>query len=1177
MEGNNNRINLSEILGSHGIITFDVGAIQGDASTEWKPVDSYCCKEVSWIHNMVSERYKAQYNQEPINYLYEYWERTNKKSNKEFISYSFSKEGYKNDNEVTTIIEKEKESKENYKSYDLIRYEKRVNSLEGVDREKEQKVREIIDEKFEMNEQPDQLQNFIESQRIFTKWIVNSFNAVLEENDKKGGVKYATLVLFRYNYDEIWHITYNAVIFSNNLSFLNDPVMNLVFSYISRGKYLNEIATLRQSVKKESVKSAKAAIMSRNMSHNLGSHVMAYLKQHLGSVRSLLNDKILSELIKGEGDLTKKLDIKSEDVALPFLVGLGHFISYLQERQDFIATIATDFIPYCSNVNFKDGLYDPLNPDKRYERHISDQSKETNLQIDNILLGNIIRSEGFGRPTTPTKGGGQLNDIILKFGDFNGDIAITEQEKKSFRKMKACEVSLPGGIVGRQAVFSIFENVIRNSAKHGANSRGKNLEITFDVYSKEQIDQAPANDQLNSNHLSLYDVFRNLYRPAADSDDLLFVTITDSFSFEEDGLLKIRQAIADGYIDEKGEMKGENKGIKEMRISAAWLRSIKEDSILGPEKYNCNKLESDIKWSTGSNAIAPILYARISKRDGVGHLQYIFCLPRPKKIAIISSRLSCENFTKNVADKIVKDSWGIFTPEKFFKERNISYEFILLDSIDDTKYNAIRRKVSSRILKLSDISQKGLFQEEKLFDEIKDGSYDADHYMSLLYQYLADYQNGSNGPEDKIDIYDKNAWGNIDGEEPKKTKGIVSIHQTVKNDSDSRFVYRTHYELEKNFNDLIDSLPNQIERCKVNPSIGLYFVEGITGHNSTDRLIRNETINNTWSFKHLHAMKEKIAIFDERIFSKVYGIEETDFDVDGYKGEKLKNRYLQYIANKQNGVVSCKKEGGSGVLDLVESIKKKKLHQIDNALNKFNEGLDAKSQFIKPDFNNYPITPISGSFMGTAFFQKGISIFTIIRSRKSEDNIFFLCGLKECNIWNIPSSLFRIEEEIIEDGQIKKVRKSYSICQIIASISWENIKDDQGEIIDGCLHIDKIDNSFNLKLPQFDKISIHQGLLDKLYEGFGIKQMPFLKEKLTKDMYEIFCAGHKNAIIEYKNEENEYKQWFLPGMSIHSGRSKPNKTDMPQQLPFIQYASIEHAVLDCKYSLVELLDFARYE
>ena len=73
--------------------------------------------------------------------------------------------------------------------------------------------------------------------------------------------------------------------------------------------------------------------------------------------------------------------------------------------------------------------------------------------------------------------------------------------------------------------------------------------------------------------------------------------------------------------------------------------------------------------------------------------------------------------------------------------------------------------------------------------------------------------------------------------------------------------------------------------------------------------------------------------------------------------------------------------------------------------------------------------------------------------------------------------------------------------------------------------------------------------------------------------------------IEEKERVKQYKSgivkpWtdgFVPCMMIHSGRSKPGVNDMPQKLPFLQYAAIEHAVLDCKYSLVELLDYARYE
>jgi len=38
---------------------------------------------------------------------------------------------------------------------------------------------------------------------------------------------------------------------------------------------------LADSLQSEAIKSAKAAIMSRNMSHNIGSHVLYYLRQNL--------------------------------------------------------------------------------------------------------------------------------------------------------------------------------------------------------------------------------------------------------------------------------------------------------------------------------------------------------------------------------------------------------------------------------------------------------------------------------------------------------------------------------------------------------------------------------------------------------------------------------------------------------------------------------------------------------------------------------------------------------------------------------------------------------------------------------------------------------------------------------------------------------------------------------
>jgi hypothetical protein len=568
---------------------------------------------------------------------------------------------------------------------------------------------------------------------------------------------------------------------------------------ISANYMFNLGLQLQEKARIEAVKSAKAAIMSRNMSHNLGSHVMSYLKQHLGSVKDMLNDRIFSLLFESEDDMLHKLsqEVKekmenSDKVALPFLVGMGQFISYLQERQDFIATIATDFAPYYANVNFKDFIYDELNPDKRYERH----KDRANLKIDNILLGNIARSEGLGRPTSPTSntnGKSDLSDIILKFRNFDGnpvegadingklinekDPAIIEKAT-SLKEMRAYDMSLPGGVVGRQAVFSIVENVIRNAAKHGNWREQQKLELSFDIFTKEDIigksDRIPIGDNCGEGHLSLFEVFDSFYKNASDMDDLYIVTLTDNLLCDQEKLAKLRMAISELYVDERGVMKEANKGIKEMRISASWLRSIKiEDeincNIRIPKIENKQKSEEENKfeackydknWRAMPDNKAPILYARLtsSNKCGKGNLQYIFCLMRPKKVAVISSRFAnCVSFNRA---RYKSCSWGLFSPEEYIGVSNKSYEFILLDdNRDGNRYDEIRRCTSSRLFRLSEVFNwgRGLFcDEETFFSNLFNGEIDCDAFLIKLYKYLSNCNSN-----DLIAIHDEKSWGEL--------------------------------------------------------------------------------------------------------------------------------------------------------------------------------------------------------------------------------------------------------------------------------------------------------------------------------------------------------------------------------------------------------------------------------
>jgi len=992
---------------------------------------------------------------------------------------------------------------------------------------------------------------------------------------------------------------------------------------------------MRAKQKKEAEKSAKAAIMSRNMSHNLGSHVMAYLKQHLGSVKEMLRSNVLSSLVEEENYVLALIalsnnDITSaqkliestigekqsrvqqaettnveganpdeevekradpiENVALPFLVGLGQFISYLQERQDFIATIATDFVPYFSTVNFKDFIYDEINNDKRYERHPDRQ----NLKPDNILLGNIARSEGLGRETCPTSGKNKttLGDIILKFrSTFTGDpveiIAGNKQRKavnplnyynnnqrkvntalQELNEMRKYDFSLPGGVVGRQAIFSIIENVIRNAAKHG-NWREKNeLEVTIDILSKDDIrsekvdgettyyrqlseegrEVKMVNDAISKNHLSLCEVLDRFYFRSKDADDIYIVTLTDNLMFSEDDLAKLRMAIAENYVDKEGKMKEANKGIKEMRISASWLRSITDERKNRPlyneqpmESPSLENLKYDTKWTfPGTDNVAPVLYARITKDGKEEHLQYIFCIVKPQKVALISSGF--EHITDDYPGKRIfcKNGWKIFTPDAFLNNKNKNFDYIIFDDECDTrKYIEVRRHSHSLFFKLSKVhNELKPIKEHIMGDKPLD-----DRRLRLalnktfkkLGEKLASWNN-----HEKILILDDRSKSNYDNDTKISSKERLYLEKMIsfrKEDPNVKYRYVTHLESKKEF---------QYYVIKQDDASRFVFSEGITGNNSTDRLLRNETINAEWFYRHLYVMKQKVAIFDERLFSKAFGLEETDF-----------------VIPKMNDFGKNIDKDKKSILKLFPDS--------DKYIKQLSTKDELKEFLMDPDCYDY--NPLTGKdkqivackhHLGATYAAKGVYIFSIIRSIVRTPD-----GQKCFNLYGYQANG--------NNGE------AFSQCHKFAEIYWN--PDVKGLFINP---MDGLDDSI---LHDFNFISIHQGLLDKMYEAFDIKNDKQAKENLTHDFYLYFSPKTKHPIEKGQNDNQEtdsrlkeftledstITHYFLPGMSIHSGRSKPAEHDMPQLLPFIPYSAIEHAVLDCKYSLVKLLNTARYE
>ena len=971
----------------------------------------------------------------------------------------------------------------------------------------------------------------------------------------------------------------------------------------------------------EAIKSAKAAIMSRNMSHNIGSHVMSYLRQHLSSVTNILRDSLLTDFISassysellGRIELAKKekstsvkyikeISIEEGDLALPFLVGLGKFISYLQERQDFIATIATDYVPYYSTVNFKDSIYDEINPNKRFLRH----KDRKNLQLDNILLGNIARSEGLGRPISPTeKENGKLSDIIIKFRSFDGNPVVNdgnfvidgrENAFNDLSLMRQIDVSLPGGMVGRQAIFSIIENIIRNDAKHGNwRSRGR-LELTFDFFDKDYVkefdklkqkekelkeketnnvklnntDQAVLDriekeleemnkdaDKINdinylwtgrNKHLSLMEVLWYFYFKSLDADDLYFVTLTDNINTSESIVNKLRDALVEDYIDIESKMKEENKGIKEIRISAAWLRGAKDED----EYYN----SSVILKEPQTRKKAPLVYVRQHNKC----LQYIFCLLIPKQVAIISKSFS-NKLTEIAEQSLTHFYWKTFVPSEFIEEKNKSFNFVLCDGEDC--YEMIRQFSSSKTVNISSVDG---IDRDKLIESIQIGiTQEICNYIELcLLKYFSKYDEKN----DYICVDDKKAYakyvnqsttilyswktkagddgngyflrsqGDTPGEVVDELDGrydglrLIPGHDYCKignilvtdGGGFGQYVYRTHHDTKDELARFMGGLRDNFCGCQ--------FVESVTGHTSTDRLVRNDLFDEKWFHSHLHAMKQRIAIFDERLFTYFYGLEEVDFTranaPSGGSFEEIKNEYITLLGRNFAGVIN-------------------NCSSIDELNNLISSNNAIKILLYKSEV-------LANSHNAFVNFQKGVYGFTFIRDPFDK---------KKYGIYGLSLNPNRTDVlNAIDDFYHAKTIK-------LVDLSWEN---DNLKIAPhaGSEYLDK----------GFDFISIHQGLLDKLYEAFGIKDNVAAKLRLTNKLYQFLKRGEnycENNQTHSFNCSQKKNLSIMPGISIHSGLSKPNKDDMPQIIPFIQYATIEHAVLDCKFSLVELLDNARYE
>lgn len=378
---------------------------------------------------------------------------------------------------------------------------------------------------------------------------------------------------------------------------------NILFPYVSAYKSAWE----NERVIRESIKSAVSAIMSRNMSHNLGSHYLYYTKV------------ALDDLADKNGQMG------------PYIRGAAKVLSYIQGRMDYLATIVSnDKYPYGS-VNFKSQILDELTIDDFSKRHyginleaefkesvaenalsvnsIKELVNELSIlysqvskdgdngsmdqidkkveaiellvkQIDkksiynrttNYLLTNLIKSENYSRPDILEHG---FNDSFKKLylyvslwnnetGHFDIFTGTNNPEEMAIEcdikdKLSKINLALPGGTMSCHAFYNIIENFIRNSAKYSWTDYRIEEDLKFTISLK--IDQ-----QKQSVECIVYD---NKHDALRQRDIKHKKTLLEEINSR---LSHLR------ILDDNNMVDKENKGLKEMLFSAVWLKANESD------------------------------------------------------------------------------------------------------------------------------------------------------------------------------------------------------------------------------------------------------------------------------------------------------------------------------------------------------------------------------------------------------------------------------------------------------------------------------------------------------------------------------------------------------------------------------------------------------------------------
>lgn len=371
---------------------------------------------------------------------------------------------------------------------------------------------------------------------------------------------------------------------SEDRSLLNALSFDILYPFVSSYK----TAWQYRRIQIECIKAAVAALMARNLSHNIGSHPLTNTKSDF---RNTVN------VIQGLNEIKKELVNR---IAADYR-GNARLLQYVQERMDFIATIISGDQYPLGGLNFKAEFFDILTNDDCGARHGKD---EKNFLLQYLLYSeNLTRHHGLGEDAISANMD-EVN-LVVKYqeGQYTGkvkvikdgkDVIVKEEESKIKLDLSKLRLAVPGGVMARHAMFTIVENILRNSAKHNKRKEKEDLVLTIKIEEDNGKYKLYFYDNCNSANEKVKVDKKNEKGETRTEEK----TVIDLIRGKLDDITIIG---GDSKIDKK------DKGLKEMLFCAIWLKNedlaetlvdIQNKEVKATKYLDVIKVDKDGNWIT---------------------------------------------------------------------------------------------------------------------------------------------------------------------------------------------------------------------------------------------------------------------------------------------------------------------------------------------------------------------------------------------------------------------------------------------------------------------------------------------------------------------------------------------------------------------------------------------------